>query len=92
MESKAFEANPFADHDLVLMQYTGLKDKNGKEIYEGDIVKDGWLKNNPLEVVEWSGTGFEPFADHSITEDYDPNTIEVIGNVYENPDLLADAA
>lgn len=82
--------------DCILMQYTGLKDKNGKEIYEGDIVKDGWLKGMRPFVVEWKtiqansdsstwypGTGFNVALDKD-----SPNTYEVIGNIYENPELL----
>jgi uncharacterized phage protein (TIGR01671 family) len=85
------------DNDqYVLMQFTGLKDKNGVEIYEGDRIrcrlkKLPYLEKNPmeLEVVyaeSWGAFGlidggafwyFEEAAD-----------IEVIGNIYENPDLL----
>jgi len=80
---------------LHLMQFTGLKDRNGKEIYEGDIVKysehyfGDHKENECIEVVEWdekeasypcklTSTGF---ADG-------PNWCEVMGNIYENPELL----
>lgn len=92
-----------------LMQYTGLKDKNDVEIYEGDIVKIlytdwpscGGCHNSPQEhmdalaltrVVIWSVQGF--YVSHKpdgYAESIEPGThgfVEVIGNIYENPDLL----
>ena len=67
-----------------LMQFTGLLDKNGKEIYEGDILKyRGKLSfNDPPFVVEWQND------DARWTEFYPSNNFEVIGNIYENPELL----
>ena len=80
----------------ILMQFTGLKDKNGKEIYEGDILKcrDWGVAPNPvlsISVVEWSeddkGWGLEP--DPTDGDRYDLfRNIEIIGNIYENPELL----
>lgn len=78
------------EEDLELMQYTGLKDKNGKgkEIYEGDLVKsDEWV----FEVV-WDEAGAWKYELRS--NNWSPKmgvvlTIaEVIGNIYENPELL----
>jgi uncharacterized phage protein (TIGR01671 family) len=82
---------PFAIcDDIKFMQYTGLKDMNGKEIYEGDILKTKDLYQRYF-VVEYSTRGFELYDNkngvvhdpHNTWEDY-----EVIGNIYENPELL----
>lgn len=84
-----------------LMQFTGLKDKNGKEIYEGDILKwvagrhwtimGGSTKTDRFDTVTYEGFGFCPFI-HSdgyggVTT-IDVSNCEVIGNIYENPELL----
>ena len=77
----------FVGEDVDLMQFTGLKDKNGMEIWERDIVK--FPNPNPVNQyiceVEWRPLGgYDPF--HSIG--YHPTNWEVIGNIYENPELL----
>lgn len=74
-----------------LMQYTGLLDKNGKEIYEGDIVNTDWkireIKwgENSCEDCLFQTFGFTSYGDH--TKKYG-GWMEVIGNIYENPELL----
>lgn len=79
-----------------LMQYTGLKDKNGKEIYEGDIVETVTASGNPfgtIDVVRCQDGGFKLV---DVTDsllpiyigDKEVISIEVIGNIYENPELI----
>lgn len=93
--------------EVVLMQSTGLKDKNGVEIYEGDIVQSTWydVDNNPYKkkgeitfvgaqyVIVYDSqfdveTGEITYDAHSLTYAEDA---EVIGNIYENPELLEQA-
>ena len=75
---------------LVLMQYTGLKDKNGIEIYEGDIVATPFGYNCE---IRWNVNGhwgyWRTVDGATYKEDY--WECEVIGNIYENPELLKGA-
>lgn len=73
----------------ILMQFTGLKDKNGKEIYEGDIFQDE--EDGSCEFVEWDNEfgGWSTQAWYSVGEFAQAaERLEVIGNIYENPELL----
>jgi len=84
-------------YDWIVEQFTGLLDKNGKEIYEGDIIQDSTFKDRGsyIMAVEWEkeaasfvltrkGWAFR----HYFYESCDPNDCEVIGNIYESPELL----
>lgn len=83
----------FDTEDMILMQYTGLHDKNGKEIYEGDIVKvftDGKWR---IGKVVYEHSGFTIDVTNNKELEYGRTSIiekftEVIGNIYDNPELV----
>lgn len=87
----------FDIEDMILMQYTGLKDKNEKEIYEEDIVK---INDEIIAKVIWDNDylGYFLYANEENSIDSFENgeqplydywgSIEVIGNIYDNPELL----
>ena len=77
---------------FTVQQYTGLKDKKGKEIYEGDIFKGGDYK---WDAVRFEGGQFQVnlmgarvFTLQELCCDIDYELPEVIGNIFENPELL----
>jgi len=83
------EGNRFLQ-DPILMQFTGLTDKNGKEIYENDILNAG----ESIVRIQFSGRGFEGVY-LNLSELYDAplqnnNYLHwsIIGNIHENPELL----
>ena len=86
---------------FTLMQYTGLKDKNGVEIYEGDIITMDKNGEKSMHRVKYMDDNDYPAFDLVPFVDCDCNAlsyamaeceIEVIGNIYENPELLEEAS
>lgn len=82
---------PVLLENVKLMQFTGLHDKNGKEVYEGDVVKCS--SGCPHEIVWGGGNGMPGWwlegTIVGLMGDYSwMGEEEVIGNIYENPELL----
>jgi uncharacterized phage protein (TIGR01671 family) len=84
----------FADGEMLLvenaelMQYTGLKDKHGKEIYEGDILRNP--DDKVMCFVRWDRGGFMAHFDDRFRFDLfnaEPALYAIIGNIYEHPEL-----
>ena len=90
---EVFESGGFKD--AVFQQFTGLLDKNGKEVYEGDLLEFAYTDNKKfVGKVEYeekfacfvaaTGNAFETFSDLA---DY-TSSFKVVGNIFENPELI----
>jgi uncharacterized phage protein (TIGR01671 family) len=83
-KAKAPDSGRFVNNEeFELMQFTGLKDKNGKEIYESDILEYPHREVNDDRVVTFIDGGF--MLTHINGQRFWPYDNEVIGNIYENP-------
>jgi uncharacterized phage protein (TIGR01671 family) len=77
----------FSHDDTIWIRFTGLKDKNGKEIYEGDLFR--WCGN--IREILWISSAYRcgwNIAQGNGTDG--ASSIEIIGNKYENPELLSE--
>ena len=98
-DGEAFPRCEFSDYEEVdpetVCQYTGLTDKNGRKIFEGDIVEGNseyFTYTHPYGKIVYDGGQYLISFDH-VLEDIEcwgawANDVEIIGNIYDNPELL----
>ncbi|MEK4148950.1 YopX family protein [Robertmurraya sp. FSL W8-0741] len=89
---KTMQMHRLEDDGFIFMQFTELLDKYGKEIYEGDIVLYDRNVHPSIDklhyVVEWRTNGYVLNGYHNDFDNFDSEMLEVVGNIYENPELL----
>ena len=74
----------YIDDESTICQCTGLKDKNGKLIWENDICKYQWRGKTKIDVIKYDA----PMFSYSRAMRWDLDHDEVIGNIFDNPELL----
>ncbi|MFD1066665.1 YopX family protein [Oceanobacillus locisalsi] len=81
----------FPFEEIELLQYTGIKDKNGEEIYEQDYVKDHKGHAYTVRYNDFCASMLYPLDGGEFMAIYPGIELEVIGNIYENPELLEES-
>lgn len=85
IEGGQYRLDKFRLGEYVLMQFTGLKDSKGKEIYEGDVVK--FIEENLIGEIRYQDDAFVMGGLGIKSAARFPEKYKIIGNIYENPEL-----